>query len=90
MSATRVPGKVFRCARGGVQASISFPFPFPFRPVSSCSHPTTTTTSISPIWLGARIAHLGAARSSAHTLKPEIFLTTHQRHFFALGLGYVM
>lgn len=88
MSATRVPGKVFRCARGGVQASI--PFPFPFRPLSSCSHPTTTTTSISPIWLGARIAHLGAARSSAHTLKPEIFLTTHQRHFFALGLGYVM
>lgn len=33
MSATRVPGKVFRCARGGVQASIPFPFPFPFRPV---------------------------------------------------------
>lgn len=82
MSATRVPGKVFRCARGGVQASI--PFPFPFRPVSTCSHPTTP---ISPIWLGARIAHLGAARSSAHTLKPEIFLTTHQRHFLPWDSG---
>lgn len=41
MSATRVPGKVFRCARGGVQASI--PFPFPFRPVSSRPVPTPPT-----------------------------------------------
>lgn len=88
MSATRVPGKVFRCARGGVQGNHSVPVPVPSR--LDLLPPHLPTTPISPIWLGARIAHLGAARSSAHTLKPEIFLTTHQRHFFALGLGYVM
>jgi len=79
----------YRVKCSGVRVVV-FRHPFRSRSRSVPSRPVPTPPppgSISPIWLGARISHLGAARSSAHTLKPEIFLTTHQRHFLPWDSG---